>query len=72
MKTFAAEIYAAVRSGRLQEPFSAKMVKAACPGWADRTYGVFLPKHAVGNGSTTELFVRVAPGRFRIALKVNK
>jgi hypothetical protein len=66
MKAFASEIYAAVRSGRLSEPFTAAMVKRGCPGWADRTYPVFLAKHAVGNGQTTELFVRVAPGSYRL------
>lgn len=66
MKEFASEIYAAVRSGRLREPFNARMVKDACPGWAENTYRVFLPKHAVGNGTTTELFVRVAPGSYRL------
>ncbi|WP_146149201.1 hypothetical protein [Nitratireductor sp. StC3] len=68
MKKFASEIYAAVRSGRLREPFSAREVKAACPGWADNTYRVFLSKHAVGNGRTTELFVRIAPGRYRLMI----
>jgi hypothetical protein len=66
MKSFASEIYAAVRSGRLREPFTAATVKQACPGWADRTYHVFLSKHAEGNGTTTELFVRVARGAYRI------
>ena len=68
MKQFASEIYAAVRSRRLAEPFTAAMVKPACPGWADRTYGVFLAKHAEGNGRTTELFVRVAPGSYRLKI----
>jgi hypothetical protein len=66
VRKFASEIYAAVHTGRLQEPFNAKSVKQACPGWADRTYHVFLPKHAVGNGKTSELFIRVAPGRYRL------
>ena len=66
MKKFASEIYAAVHSGKLTEPFNAAMVKRACPGWADRTYHVFLGKHAVGNGTTTELFKRVAPGFFKL------
>jgi hypothetical protein len=67
MKQFATEIYSAVRSGRLREPFDADTLKRACPGWAERTYHVFLSKHAVGNpGKTTELFVRVSPGRYRI------
>lgn len=68
MKTFATEIYSAVREGRLAQPFTADMVKRACPGWAERTYHVFLPKHRVGNGNTTELFVRVAPGSYRLAI----
>jgi hypothetical protein len=66
VKAFDAEICAAVLSGRLAEPFNAAMVKSACPGWADRIYNVFLPKHAVGNGQTTELFVRVGSGLFRL------
>lgn len=66
MKAFGTEIYAAVLSGRLAEPFSAATVKEACPGWADRTYNVFLAKHAEGNGHTTELFVRVEPGSYRL------
>ena len=66
MKDFASEIYAAVKAKRLAEPFDADAVKRACPGWADRTYHVFLAKHAVGNpGENTELFVRVTPGRYR-------
>ncbi len=65
MKEFASEIYAAVRRGRLQEPFGPADVRHACPGWAYQTYAVFLPKHVLGNGKTTELFERVAPGRYR-------
>ena len=66
MKRFASEIFSAVHRGELDEPFNAEMVKRACPGWADRTYSVFLPKHAVGNGKTTELFVQIARGRYRL------
>lgn len=66
MKEFASQIYAAVRSGRLAEPFNASMLKSSCPGWADSTYHVFLPKHAVGNGTETELFIRVSPGMYRL------
>jgi len=67
MKAFASEIYAAVRGGRLKEPFTADTARRACPGWADATYRVFFNKHRVGNpGGTTELFVRVAPGRFKL------
>jgi hypothetical protein len=67
MKQFAAQIYAAVKSGKLAQPFSSEMVKRTCPGWAERTYSVFLNKHRVGNpGGETELFVRVAPGLFKL------
>jgi hypothetical protein len=71
MKEFASEIYAALRAGRLKEPFGPDDVKHACPGWAATTYTVFLSKHAVGNpGKTTELFERVAPGRYRSLAKL--
>lgn len=67
MKEFASQIYQAVQSGRLAEPFTAADVRKACPGWADRTYSNFLSKHRIGNPSgTTELFEQIAAGRFRI------
>jgi hypothetical protein len=66
MKALATQIYAAVQSGRLAQPFDAAMVKQACPGWADKTYHTFLSKHAVGNGTTTELFVRADRGFYRV------
>jgi hypothetical protein len=66
MKRLATQIYTAVQSGRLAQPFDAEMVKQACPGWAARTYRVFLNRHAVGNGMTSELFVRVSYGRYRV------
>jgi hypothetical protein len=66
MRDFATQIYAAVRSGRLKEPFGPDDVRRACPGWAQRTYTNFLSKHAVGNPSqTSELFQRVGPGSYR-------
>lgn len=65
MREFASEIYAAVLSGKLRQPFNAATVKKACPGWADRTYHTFLGKHSVGNGNTG-LFVRVARGQYRL------
>lgn len=68
MKAFATEIYEAVRVGRLLQPFDANAVKRACPGWADRTCHVFLGKHAKGNpGGNTELFLRMAPGLYRLS-----
>ena len=68
MKAVATEIYEAVRQGRLSEPFDAKAVRRACPGWANRTYFVFLSKHVVGNpGNNTELFIRVRRGFYRLS-----
>jgi hypothetical protein len=69
MRKFASQILAAVRSGRLDEPFNAAMIAVACPGWAARTYHVFPAKHAEGNGKTTELFVRVGRGLYRLKIK---
>ena len=60
-------IRVAVRDGRLQEPFRARDVKRACPGFADKTFNVFLPKHRRGNpGGNTELFKRVDRGLYRL------
>lgn len=62
-----ADIVYAVRSGRLNEPFSAADVKRECPNWDDNTYGTFLPKHRVGNPMrTSELFERVSRGLYRL------
>jgi len=66
MKELASQTYAAVRDGKLRQPFNKATFKKACPGWAEHTYTVFLPKHAVGNGHTTELFIRVGPGLYKI------
>jgi len=66
MKKLASEIYEAVKCGKLKQPFDATMVKAACPGWGQHTYFTFLGKHVVGNGQTTELFVRVSRGMYCI------
>jgi hypothetical protein len=66
MRSFAKEIYAAVKNGKLKEPFGSNDVKRACPGWAERTYTNFLSKHAIGNPSkASELFQRVGPGQYR-------
>jgi hypothetical protein len=67
MQAFAVEVYAAVRSGKLAQPFSAATVKRACPGWAEGTYRNFFNKHRVGNAyGMPELFVRRASNRFEI------
>jgi hypothetical protein len=64
---FAAEVYAAVRSGRLAQPFSAETVKRVCPGWSEGTYRNFFNRHRVGNPrGMAELFVRRACNRFEI------
>ena len=56
-------IRAAVQAGRLNQPFRAADVNRLLGiDWA----GVFLPKHCVGNGHTTELFVRVDRGLYRL------
>jgi hypothetical protein len=64
---FAAEVYAAVRSGALAQPFSAEAVKRACPGYTEGTYRNFFNRHRAGNpGGMAELFVRRASNRFEI------
>ena len=55
-----------LRDGRLKEPFAPDDIRRVCPGWAAKTYTVFLSKHRVDNPEgTTELFERVAPGYYR-------
>jgi len=57
----------AVKAGKLKEPFSVEDFKRACPGFGEGTYNAFLYKHRRGNPKgNTELFERVAPGKFRI------
>jgi hypothetical protein len=64
-------IVSAVRAGRLQEPFSSRDFRRACPGFGEGTYRVFLNKHRRGNpGGNSELFERVAQGRFELLLPV--
>ena len=71
MRKFASQIYLAVRDGRLEEPFGPDDVRRVCPGWARMTYKVFLAKHRVGNpGKTSELFERIAAGRYRTLPKL--
>lgn len=61
------EIRDAVAQNRLREPFTADDVRMAVPGYADHTYGVFLPKHRVGNpGGNTELLIRVKRGFYKL------
>lgn len=61
-----AAIIAAVRDGRLQEPFGRAEFVAACPTFGEGTYKAFLDKHRIQNpGNQSELFERVGAGRFR-------
>lgn len=56
-------IRSAVRGGKLADPFKAADVNRLLGiDWA----GTFLPKHCEGNGHTTELFVRVSRGSYRL------
>src|SRR4029077_892297 len=56
-------IRAAVGAHRLRQPFRAADVNRALGiNWA----GTFLAKHCVGNGYTTEHFVRVSKGLYRL------
>ena len=72
MKAFASQIYAAVRLGRLREPFGPNDVRRACPGWAERTYRNFLSKHRIGNPTkATELFEQLPSGLFRTLTKLH-
>ena len=66
MRQLAQDIYSAVAAGRLKEPFRPSDVRRACPGWATKTPGVFLPKHRIGNpGKETELFERLPDGSYK-------
>jgi hypothetical protein len=57
----------AVKADRLVEPFGRKEFRSACPGLGDGTYQAFLDKHRRGNpGGNSELFEKVAPGKFRL------
>ena len=60
-------IVKAVRIGSLQEPFSKKEFKKACPDFREGTYNSFLWKHQLGNSrGQSELFIKVAPGQFKL------
>jgi hypothetical protein len=64
---FVADIRAAVRDGRLPKRFRPNDVRWACPGWAERTYSVFLPKHRTGNpGGYTAYFEQHKDGSFSL------
>jgi hypothetical protein len=56
-------IRAAIGDGRLGPTFRAADVNAAI---GITFAGTFLPKHCVGNGKTTELFVKLERGLYRL------
>jgi hypothetical protein len=62
---FVDDIVQARRSGALAVRFRPADVRRACPGWAERTYSVFLPKHRRGNpGGYTEYFEQHEDGSY--------
>jgi hypothetical protein len=63
-------IRVAVREDRLKEPFRARDVKQAVPGFAKSTFSNFLSKHRFGNpGGETELFEQVGKGLYRLIVE---
>lgn len=61
------EIRRVLARGDLPERFRPNDVRRACPGWANHTYGVFLPKHRRGNpGGYTEYFVQNPGGSYSL------
>lgn len=67
MSRFVDDIRRAVEDRRLPRRFRSADVKRACPGWNDRTYHVFLPKHRSGNpGGYTAYFVQHEDGSYSL------
>lgn len=59
-------IVAAISKGSLAEPFTVEDFRKSCPRFGEGTYKAFLYKHRKDNpGGNSELFVLVAPGRFK-------
>lgn len=57
----------AVARGDLPQCFRPNDVRRACPGWANHTYGMFLPKHRRGNpGGYTEYFLQNPDGSYSL------
>jgi hypothetical protein len=64
---FVADIRRACANGRLGESFGPDDVQRACPGWANHTYSVFLPKHREGNpGGYTAYFCQNDDGSYSL------
>ena len=67
MSRFVDDIRRARRESRLPERFCAKDIRRACPGWADRTYTNFPPKHRRGNpGGYTAYFEQHPDGSYSL------
>ena len=67
MSKFVSDIRDARRDGRLAKCFNPKDVEVACPGWAEKTYHVFLPKHRRNNpGGYTVYFERHNDGSYSL------
>ena len=67
MSKFVEDIRCAHREGSLPERFGPNDVRKACPGWAQATYGVFLPKHREGNpGGYTAYFRQHEDGSYSL------
>jgi hypothetical protein len=64
---FVEDIRRARANGRLGDRFRPEDVRRACPGWADHTYCVFLPKHREGNpGGYTAYFWQNDDGSYSL------
>jgi hypothetical protein len=60
-------IVKAIEQGKLEELFSSKDFKNACPGFGEGTYSAFLWKHRKGNlEDESELFELLKPNTFRL------
>jgi hypothetical protein len=67
MSRFVEDVRRAVARGDLPRRFRPDDVRRACPGWADHTYGVFLPTHRRGNpGGYTEYFLKNPDGTYSL------
>lgn len=67
MSKFVEDVRSARRRQLLSRSFRPNEVRRACPGWADRTYSVFLPKHRVGSpGGYTAYFVQNPDGSYTL------
>jgi len=60
-------IVKAIKSGKLEEPFTIKDLIKACPELNERTCHVFPPKHREGNPSgTSELFIEMTIKAYKL------